>query len=126
MLEKIKGLLGPIFKDLESTIIWIGTAVAVIMLLSAVVKYYQSSEDNERKTHIKWMRVIVVGYIAVHLVAWLVRDYLQPKVGTGTADASVQISTNSDVAVGDLLKFQDGSGTKVITIPMNSNSNVAG
>ncbi|MNW32172.1 hypothetical protein D3C74_91080 [compost metagenome] len=85
MLQKIQDLLSPIFQDLEVTILWIATAAAVFFLISAIMKYYQSSDENERKIHVKWMRIIVIGYIALHLVTWLVKDYLSPKLGGGGA-----------------------------------------
>lgn len=78
--DKISGILDPIFQDIQSTMLWAGGAVAVIALMIAFLKWYNAEDANERKAPIKWMRIIVIGYLGLHIVVWFVNTYLSSKV----------------------------------------------
>lgn len=80
MKDKIAGIFDPIFQDIQSVLLYAGGGVTIILLMFAFLKWYQAEDANERKAPIKWMRIIVIGYLGLHIVVWFVDSYLSTKV----------------------------------------------
>lgn len=80
MKDKIAGIVDPIFQDIQTLLLWVGGALTIILLMIAFVKWYYTEDANERKAPIKWMRIIVIGYLGLHIVVWFVNSYLSSKV----------------------------------------------
>lgn len=96
MTEKLKEVIGPIFKDGQSALLYIGGLATVIFLIIAIIKLKGAQEQNERKPIILWMRIIVAAYIGLNLVAWFVMDYLQPAVTGNGTKKTTQIEQTGD------------------------------
>lgn len=77
---KVKGIFGPIITDIQNTVLWGGGVVAVLLLIVCVVKWYSAEEAVDRKQQVKWMRVIIFGYIGLNLVTWFFSSYLSPRI----------------------------------------------
>ncbi|BFH18347.1 hypothetical protein J6TS7_32470 [Paenibacillus dendritiformis] len=90
LTNKLKEILGPIFKDGQQALLYLGGIAAVIFLIVAFIKLKAAQDQSERRQIIIWMRIIVVAYIAVNLVAWLIYDYLQPSVSGNTSTTQIE------------------------------------